>query len=162
MASLIRHLRAGSDSGAELVEFALAFPVLLLLFAGMADFALLFRTYQVATNAAREGARLAVLQGYDANSFAVPKARAVNYMVTALGATACTGTCTATATVVSIPIDPSATPPKNANGVQITVAYNYQFLYIRPIVRLIGGSGWSSGLAYTASAVMRNEIQGIN
>ncbi|MGH7900011.1 MAG: TadE/TadG family type IV pilus assembly protein, partial [Candidatus Binatia bacterium] len=53
-----------SESGAELVEFAFVLPVLLLLIAAIADFAFLFQSYEVATNAVREGARLAVLPGY--------------------------------------------------------------------------------------------------
>ena len=64
-----------TDSGAELVEFALVLPVLLVLIVGVADFALLFHGYQVTTNAAREGARLAILPGYDANSYATVRAR---------------------------------------------------------------------------------------
>ena len=50
--------------GAELIEFALVFPLLLLLMFGIMDFGLLFQRYEAVTNAAREGARIAVLPGY--------------------------------------------------------------------------------------------------
>ena len=53
--------RVRSEAGAELVEFALVLPVLLLVFGGIIDFGLLLQRQQVVTNAAREGARLAVL-----------------------------------------------------------------------------------------------------
>ena len=53
-----------SDRGAELVEFALTFPLLLLVCLGIIDFGLLFQRYEVLTNAAREGARVSVLPGY--------------------------------------------------------------------------------------------------
>src|SRR5713226_8706707 len=48
-----------SDRGAELIEFALVTPVLLLLGLGICDFGFLFQRYEVVTNAAREGARAA-------------------------------------------------------------------------------------------------------
>ena len=52
------------DAGAELVEFALVLPLLLLVIVGIFDFGFLFRDYGVITNAAREGARIGVLSGY--------------------------------------------------------------------------------------------------
>jgi hypothetical protein len=52
------------ERGAELVEFALVLPLMLLVLLGILDMGLLFQRYHVLTNAAREGARLAVLPGY--------------------------------------------------------------------------------------------------
>ena len=49
-----------------LIEAAVALPLLLLIVLGIVDFGLLFRRYEVLTNAAREGARVAVLPGYSA------------------------------------------------------------------------------------------------
>ena len=54
-----------SERGAELIEFAVVLPLLLLLIAGIVDFGMMFRTYEAVTNAAREGARVGVLPGYD-------------------------------------------------------------------------------------------------
>ena len=53
-----------SERGAELVEFALVFPMLLLVMLGIMDFGFLFQRYEVLTAAAREGARIAILPGY--------------------------------------------------------------------------------------------------
>jgi Flp pilus assembly protein TadG len=53
-----------SESGVELIEFALAFPLLLLVVLGIIDFGFLFQRYEVITNAAREGARIATLPNY--------------------------------------------------------------------------------------------------
>ena len=53
-----------SERGAELVEFAFVFPTLLLVMLGIIDFGFLFQRYEVVTNAAREGARVAILPGY--------------------------------------------------------------------------------------------------
>ncbi len=52
--------RRGDERGAALVEFALALPLLLVVIAGIVDFGFVFQRYEVVTNAAREGARLAV------------------------------------------------------------------------------------------------------
>lgn len=55
----LRHRKL--ERGVELVEFALMLPILLLLLAGLWDFGRAYRAYQAITNAAREGARLAVV-----------------------------------------------------------------------------------------------------
>jgi len=56
----------GSERGAELIEFALVFPLLLLVAMGIIDWGLVFTRYEVLFNAAREGARVSVLPGYAA------------------------------------------------------------------------------------------------
>ena len=48
-----------SERGANLVEFALVIPLLLLMLVGVADLGRAFQTYIAITNAAREGARYA-------------------------------------------------------------------------------------------------------
>lgn len=48
------------ERGAELVEFALVLPLILLLLVGIFDFGSLFALRQKMTNAAREGARIVV------------------------------------------------------------------------------------------------------
>jgi Flp pilus assembly protein TadG len=66
MAAITRHgrRRLGGESGAELLELAIVLPMLLVVFAAMIDFAVLFQRYQVVTNAAREGARVGILPDY--------------------------------------------------------------------------------------------------
>ena len=61
--ALRRFLRG--DRAAELLEFALALPILLLVLGGILDMGFLFKDYEVITNAAREGARMAALPGWD-------------------------------------------------------------------------------------------------
>jgi Flp pilus assembly protein TadG len=67
MAAVINRLRRclRREEGAELIEFMIVFPILMLIFAAILDFGMMFRSYEVVTNAAREGARLSVLAGYD-------------------------------------------------------------------------------------------------
>ena len=54
-----------SERGAEVIEFAIVLPLLLLVIFGIVDFGFLFQRYVVLTNAAMEGARVASLPGYD-------------------------------------------------------------------------------------------------
>jgi Flp pilus assembly protein TadG len=58
----LRTTRLGRDErGQALVEFALILPIILLLVVGMLEFARAWNLHQVMTDAAREGARRAVL-----------------------------------------------------------------------------------------------------
>ena len=69
-----------SERGAELIEFALTLPLLLLLVLGIIEFGFLFQEYEVVTNAAREGARIGSLipsAGYTTNE---AKVRAQDYL----------------------------------------------------------------------------------
>jgi Flp pilus assembly protein TadG len=52
------------ESGTQLVEFAVALPVIICLALIAAEGANMFRVYQLVANAAREGARVAVLPWY--------------------------------------------------------------------------------------------------
>lgn len=66
MAALTRMIKrlGRSDGGAELIEFSLTLPLLLLVVLGIIEFGFLFREYEIVTNAAREGARIASLPTY--------------------------------------------------------------------------------------------------
>jgi Flp pilus assembly protein TadG len=78
MRGLVRlRRRARSEDGAELIEFSLTLPLLLLVVLGIIEFGFLFQEYEVVTNAAREGARVAVLPHY---STADAQARVTQYM----------------------------------------------------------------------------------
>lgn len=148
MTKLRRGIRA--DCGAELVEFAIAAPVLLLLMAGIVDFALLFHSYEVTTNAAREGARLAVLPDYEANGYATALRRVDDY----LAASGATGSFTRAVTPVAVDLGAGLVN----GGVQVTVTYTHQFMFIGPFVGLINGT-FNDSVTYTTSSAMRTEIQ---
>ena len=70
--------RMRSEKGAALLEAAITVPMILLVCVGIFEFGRAYQTWQVLTNAAREGARMAVIQG---TSDADIKARVVAYMV---------------------------------------------------------------------------------
>lgn len=141
--------RKSSERGAELVEFALVLPLLLAIVAGIIDFGLLFQRYLVLNNAAREGARLAVLPGYQAADVTFQVQR---YLEAGLG----DGTSTVTLEVVSLD-PPGATPPFNAARVRVQVLHTY--IILGPILQLLGGTGEGFGtITMTATSTMRYEV----
>jgi Flp pilus assembly protein TadG len=138
-----------SEAGAELVEFALVLPVLLLVFGGIIDFGMLLQRQQVITNAAREGARLAVLPGY---STADVQARVTAFVREGLNST----TESPTTTVTPVTLTPGTGPAFQAAQVQVGLAD--RFLILGPIVSLVGGNGGSFGtITLRATTTMRVE-----
>jgi Flp pilus assembly protein TadG len=77
----------GCDRAAELAEFALLLPLMVVIFMGIFDFGTAFTLRDKLTNAVREGVRLAARQGSsDLNQAAPPSVQAVrdtvaNYLV---------------------------------------------------------------------------------
>ena len=69
------------ERGAQLVELALVLPLLLLIVLIATEGAALIRTYQVMVNAAREGARVAVLQENQAKVDETVNNASICYMV---------------------------------------------------------------------------------
>ena len=141
-----------SDSGSQLVELALVLPILLLLIAGIAEFGMLFQSYEMTTNAAREGARLAVLPGNEADDYAVVRARVNNYMTTS----ALPGTFTTAVVPQGLPVVGGAT----ANGVRVTVTYTYNALFIGPIAGLINQT-FTNTITYQTTALMRVHAEAV-
>jgi Flp pilus assembly protein TadG len=145
---MIGRLRARTtdDRGAELIELALVFPILLLLVAGIVDFGFLFQRYEVVTNAAREGARVGVLPNY---TVADVQQRVANYLASG-GLTAAAPAPTVTYSTETLPS--GATVPV----VTVVVQYPSQFTFIGPIAAMVGGSGWGA-ITLQAASVMRVE-----
>jgi hypothetical protein len=116
-----------SEEGAQLVEFALVLPLLLLVVLGIAEFGFIFQRYEVVTNAAREGARLRVLPGY-ADADVRPRVEA--YLSTG-GVPVTVSPDPANLDVVvesvSIPVGGGG-PPISAKRVTVTYTYTFQFL----------------------------------
>jgi len=90
--------RFRNERGTQLIELALVMPILLLLALGIIDMAALIHANQVVSNAAREGARLSIMQenngatGSGANTIVE---RVQTYITTENGI-ACTATPTVT------------------------------------------------------------------
>ena len=143
-----RRLSVASESGAELVEFALALPLLLVVFGGIVDFGMLLSRQQVLSNAAREGARIAVLPGYTTPDV---QARVLAFVQE--------GTNNPSASPVTavnpVVIDPGGGPPFTA--AQVTVSLADQFIVLGPIMALAGGTGSFGTITLTATSTMRVE-----
>jgi hypothetical protein len=149
MAAMTRFAaRLSGESGAELIEFALALPVMLLVGLGVLDFGLLFQRYEVVTNAAREGARVAILPGYGTGDVV---ARVDEYL-TAGGLTGPHDPPTIIVTTVPVGLLCTA-----VTSVQVT--YPYSFSLVGGIASYFGATGLSS-TTLTATAEMRNELPG--
>ena len=120
---------SASDRGSELVEMAIVLPIFLLLIMGIIDFGFLFQRYEIVLNAAREGARLAVVD--DTLSDADIEARALSYLT---GAGLPPG---ATATAADSTMDVSGVA---VNTKTVTVTYSSDFLFLPGSVNLQGVS----------------------
>jgi Flp pilus assembly protein TadG len=119
------------------VEFAIVAPVLVLLILGMIEYGRLVMCQQVLTNATREGARAAVLDGATASS--------VNTVVSNfLTASRVHG--------ATITVDPSS-PSSAAFGAPVTVSVSVPFSQVSwlPTPIFLGSK------TLTASTVMRRE-----
>jgi Flp pilus assembly protein TadG len=143
-----RDRRARTERGAELIELALVLPILLLMFAAVVDFALMFQRFLVVSNAAREGARIAVLPGYTTPDV---QNRVTQYVQQGIGDTSVTPT----TTVDPVTIDPPGpTPAFPAMKVRVTMTHSY--ILMGPVSGLLGGGSWST-VTLVASSTMRVE-----
>jgi len=147
--------RLKSERGAELIEFALIFPLLLLIVVGIIDFGFLFQRFEVLTNATREGARMAVLPNY---TQADVQARVCAYLNS--GGVPNTGCSTGSNPAVTVTDDtiPMAGGLAPIQVKRVQSAYTHNFMFIGPIVGLMGGT-WTNTRVITTEAVMRTEIQ---
>jgi Flp pilus assembly protein TadG len=141
----VRRRRLRAERGAELIEFAVAFPLLFFLVAGIVDFGFMFHNYEVVTNAAREGARIGILPNY---TTADVQARVASYLTAAgLTGTPTTNVSTTTGTL------PSGATVK---GLVVQVNYPYSFGIVGNVARFFGAA-WG-GITLHAISIMRQEI----
>jgi Flp pilus assembly protein TadG len=140
--------RMRSEKGAALLEAAITVPIILLISVGIFEFGRAYQTWQVLTNAAREGARIAVLTG---TTDADVTTRVRNYMQS--GSLPNYGTAK-----VTITRNVALTGPDTGSSIQID--YPFQFMVLNPVVKLIAPSDNKTGAPITmkSSAIMRNEM----
>jgi Flp pilus assembly protein TadG len=127
------------------VEFALVFPLLLLVMLGIMDFGFLFQRYEVLTAAAREGARVAILPGY---TNADVTAR-VNAYLTA-------GGLTQPATVSALPAQTVSIGTQCITIRPVQVTYVHRYLFVGPIMSFFGESALGTR-TLNATSAMRAE-----
>jgi Flp pilus assembly protein TadG len=149
----IRALLKG-EHGQALLETAMTLPLLLIVSVGIFEFGRAYQTWQVLTNAAREGARLSVLPNVVAGSV---QTRVRGYLSSGQLDTAAVAAATIT-------VDPAATVDigggATASASLVTIGYPFQFIVLQPVARLlVSGSTLGAPMTITASAQMRNESQ---
>ena len=138
--------RYRSEKGAALLEAAITLPIILLISVGIFEFGRAYQTWQVLTNAAREGARLAVING---STDEAVTARVRNYMQSGSLANHSTAT-------VTIQRSVALTGADTASRIQID--YPFQFMVLNPVVRLVTPTSTTGApITMQSSAVMRNE-----
>jgi Flp pilus assembly protein TadG len=150
------------ERGAALVELAMVLPLLLVVIAGIVDFGFAFQRYEVITNAAREGARLGSLSGYDA---AFVQERVRQYVKEALNLT------DPALDVVMPPANsvvvthPDITLNLSGGGTVVAAAarvdafYHHQFMLLGPVMGLINKS-WGSSISMKGTSIMRLQVNG--
>jgi Flp pilus assembly protein TadG len=144
--------RARGERGAALIETAMTLPLLLLVSAGIFEFGRAYQTWQVLTNAAREGARMAVLS-QTATGDVTDRVR--SYLEAGQLSRADDATIVVNRnTTLSI----GAT---TATGSQVTVQYPFSFMVLQPVAGLVvhGSTLGGEEITLSASAEMRNEAQ---
>jgi hypothetical protein len=163
MASMNRRRSRNTDErGAALVEFALTLPLLLVVIAGIVDFAFLFQRYEVVTNAAREGARLASTPVYNLNA-GVVRAHVRSYVQqgldlpdTAMATVLPTGPPDAIEVVNDINSYTVGPDTFAVPIVRVRVTYQHSFLMMGPVLALIGGN-WGNNIEIVSTSEMRLE-----
>ena len=130
-----------SERGQALAEFALVLPLVLLFIAGIVEMGRAWNIKQVVTDAAREGARYAVVQDGTVDSNGV-KAKIMERLALAHIETA------------SITIEPGANWRDTGLPMSVTVATQYRMGLVGVLLKWTGGS---SDVTISTQATMRNE-----
>ena len=140
-----------SERGAELIEFAIALPLLIFVLAGIVDFGMMFQAFESVTNAAREGARVGVLPGYNP-----PDVQAcVNAYLTASGLRTVPLACTGPGVcVTNVPV---TTPAGVFTARRVAVQYTYTLAVLGGVAPMFGGTFGTINL--NATSIMRTETQ---
>jgi Flp pilus assembly protein TadG len=141
----MKPIRRNRERGAALLEAAVTIPMILLVCVGIFEFGRAYQTQQVLTNAAREGARLAVIEGPTDGEIRTR----VNTYLTGGGLTALADG--------NIAVNRTA-PLGEATASEVTISYPFEFMVLNPVVRLVVPTSTTGGaITMTAAALMRNE-----
>lgn len=137
--------RIKNQRGAALIETAITLPLVLLVSVSIFEFGRAYQTWQVLTNAAREGARIAVLPDYT-DTQVTDTVR--NYLTSGRLTNA------GTASIIVVRNEPFGATTAS----RVTVNYPFQFMVLNGVVRLVrADSTVGTPLTMQSSALMRNE-----
>lgn len=138
--------RIRNQRGAALIETAITLPLVLLVSVAIFEFGRAYQTWQVITNAAREGARVSILVD---QSDAQVTGAVRNYL---------TGGRLPAAGTAGITIERSVAFGGNTAS-RVTVNYPFNFMVLSPVVRLVQQTSTlgQGTLTMSSVAMMRNE-----
>jgi Flp pilus assembly protein TadG len=137
--------RMRDEKGAALLEAAITVPIILLISVGIFEFGRAYQHQQVLVNAAREGARIAVIEGTTDEAV---RAR-VNEYIKGGGLTE----------LLPADIDVQrAVAMTGTTASSVEVKYPFDFMVLQPVVRLISpGDDLGGRITMKAKTLMRNE-----
>ena len=142
--------RFADQSGQALLETAFVLPIILLIAVGILEFGRAFQTWQVVTNAAREGARIAILPS---STTADVQTRVTTYLQNGALDNYQNATVNVTPGTIAVSAGTAASSV-------VTVNYPFSFLVLNPVANLVvQGSAVGTPITLTAAAEMRNEAQ---
>ena len=139
--------RLRNQRGAALLEAAITIPMILLVSVAIFEFGRAYQTWQVLTNAAREGARVSILvDSSDAQ-------------VTAAVRTYMTGGGLPSAATAPVVVERSVAFGPGTTSSRITINYPFNFMVLNPVARLVQASSslGQGALTLVAATTMRNE-----
>jgi len=134
-----------SERGAAFLETAVAVPIVLMICVGIFEFGRAYQTWQVLTNAAREGARVAVAGGM--TDLEVETIVRTYMAAEQLGDAG------------NVPITVNRKVALGSKtGTEVTIQYPFSFILLDPAVRFVRpASTTGAPLTMSAVAIMRNE-----
>ena len=139
--------RIRNQRGAALIETAITIPIVLLICVSVFEFGRAYQTFQVLTNAAREGARMAVIV---ANTDQEVTDTVRNYLTS--GRLSNPGS--------AVIVVNRAEPMGINTASRVTVSYPFSFIVLNPVAKLVVKTSTTGSAAMTMQTVafMRNEI----
>lgn len=176
--------RAREAEAAELLEFALALPMILVMVVGLLDFSRAYNLKQKLANAAREGARVGASASWtdrtsadppsvhtikdDVTTYLVDAGVNTSFIGSALSWTPCPGSCTGTYYTTSgtntyglkiernVKIYDSSNVMLSSTRVTLYYPYDWTFGFDHVIKLLVPSSTFTSPITIQTDAVMRN------
>ncbi len=135
--------RLRNQRGTALLETAITLPIILFVSVAIFEFGRAYQVQQVLTNAAREGARIAVLQGVSDDDV---RARVRNYLSDG-------------GLVAVDPVVERTVPFGTTTASRVTINFPFSFIVLNPVARLVvrTSSAGDGAITMRAQALMRNE-----
>lgn len=142
--------RRSNERGTAIIEVALTLPLVLLISVGIFEFGRAYQTWEVLTNAAREGARIAILPS-PADQV---DARVRDFL--ANGGLVSDSSVGVSVTATTVSIGDAGT----ASASKVTISYPFSFIVLQPVAQLVvAGSMVGAPFTFNVSSTMRNETQ---